>query len=55
MPPKSKLAVTMTDPTMPLNNDGDEILLIDAGGVVRCRVVCAREQARAGVWIEFAD
>jgi hypothetical protein len=32
VPPKDKLIVTMTEPTMPLNNDGDEVQLIDKGG-----------------------
>ena len=55
VPPKGKLTVTMTEPTMPLNNDGDEVLLMDGGGVVRSRVAYAGEQARAGAWVEFAD
>ena len=38
---------------MPLNNDGDEVAIIDAGGVVRCRVAYAGEQAEPAAWIEF--
>ena len=30
VPARGKLTVTMTEPTMPLNNDGDEVVLIDA-------------------------
>ena len=37
-----------------MNNDGDEVTLIDAGGVVRSRVAYTREQARAGVWLKSA-
>ena len=55
VPAKGKLTVTMTNPTMPLNNDGDEIVLIDAGGVVRSRVAYTGLQARAGAWIQFAS
>ena len=38
---------------MPLNNDGDEVVLIDAGGVARSRVAYGEGQARSGAWVEF--
>lgn len=47
------LTVTITEPTMPLNNDGDEVVLIDGSGVARSRVAYAEGQARSGAWIEF--
>ena len=53
VPAKRKLTITMSEPTMPLNNDGDEVQLIDGGGTARSRVAYAAEQATAGVWIEF--
>jgi endonuclease YncB( thermonuclease family) len=50
---KGRLRVVMATPSMPLNNDGDTVLLIDPAGVVRCRVEYTAEQVRAGVWVEF--
>ena len=50
---RGKLTVTMTEPSMPLNNNGDEVLLIDAGGVVRSAVAYGGFEARAGSWIKF--
>jgi hypothetical protein len=38
---------------MPLNNDGDEVLLLDADGVPVSRVTYTERQVRAGEWIEF--
>lgn len=43
--------VTMAPPTMPLNNDGDEVPLIDPAGVVRCRVEYTGQQVRIGTWV----
>ncbi|HEY1603523.1 MAG TPA: thermonuclease family protein, partial [Pirellulales bacterium] len=37
IPAKGKLPITMTDPSMPLNNDGDDVFLIDANGTVRSK------------------
>jgi micrococcal nuclease len=50
---KGKLRIVMTTPTMPLNNDGDTVMLIDPAGVLRCRVDYTAEQVRAGTWVEF--
>ena len=36
--PGKTLVVTMTEATMPLNNDGNNVVLIDAAGVGRSRV-----------------
>jgi hypothetical protein len=40
---------------MPLNNDGDTVLLIDPAGVLRSRVEYTAEQVRVGKWIEFGS
>ena len=53
VPAKGTLTITMTEPTMPLNNDGDEVVLIDGSGVARSRVAYGEGQARSGAWIEF--
>jgi endonuclease YncB( thermonuclease family) len=52
--PRMPLVVTMTKSTMPLNNNGDEVLLIDHDDVVRSRVTYTGEQVRAGVTLRFA-
>ena len=54
VPAGGTLTITMTEPTMPLNNDGDEVVLIDASGVARSRVAYAGEQARSGAWVGSA-
>jgi micrococcal nuclease len=51
---KGKLRIVMTTATMPLNNDGDTVLLINATGVVRSRVAYTGEQVRAGIWIDVS-
>jgi hypothetical protein len=48
------LIVTMTESTMPLNNNGDEVLLIGADGVGRSRVTYSESQVRMGVTLRFA-
>lgn len=45
--------ITLDPPTMPLNNDGDAILLMDADGVPVCRVTYSEKQVRSGEWIEL--
>ncbi len=50
---KGRLTVTMTEPTMPLSNDGGEVLLIDGEGVVRSQVAYGGFEVRAGGWVEF--
>ena len=47
------ITVALPPNTMPLNNDGDIILLLNADGVPVCRVTYSDSQARAGEWIEF--
>ena len=47
------VTITLDPPTMPLNNNGDSILLFDADGVPVCRVTYSEKQVRAGEWIEF--
>jgi len=49
---RAALTVTMTEPSMPLNNNGDEVLLIEGGGVVRSRVAYGERDARSGRWIK---
>ena len=48
---KGRLRIVMTTATMPLNNDGDTVLLIDPAGVVRSRAVYVGEQVQTGIWI----
>jgi endonuclease YncB( thermonuclease family) len=52
--PRESLIVTMTESTMPLNNNGDEVLLIGADGVGRSRVTYSERQVRSGVTLRFA-
>ena len=43
----------MTDPSMPLNNDGDDVFLIDGSGAVRSRVSYSESEVAEGRRIEF--
>ena len=52
--PRKSLIVTMTESTMPLNNNGDVVLLTDADSVGRSRVSYTENQVRAGVTLRFA-
>jgi hypothetical protein len=52
--PGKPLIVTMRQATMPLNNNGDEVLLTDADNVGRSRVGYAESQVRSGVTLRFA-
>ena len=52
--PGKSLVVTMTETTMPLNNNGDIVILIDADGVGRNRVSYSGSQVKAGVVLEFS-
>jgi len=47
------VTIRLDPPTMPLNNDGDEVLLLDANGVPVSRVGYTERQIRTGEWIEF--
>ncbi|MEO2014839.1 MAG: thermonuclease family protein [Fuerstiella sp.] len=47
------LTVTMTDATMPLNNNGDDVVLIDADGVGRSKVSYKASQVKSGVTLRF--
>ena len=51
---KGEIKITMAEPTMPLNNDGDEVLLIDGDGVVRSQVAYGEYDVRSGGWVEVA-
>jgi hypothetical protein len=51
---RMSLIVTMIEATMPLNNNGDEVVLTDADGVGRSRVSYAEGQVRSGVTLRFA-
>ena len=53
MAANGRLRIVMTTPSMPLNNDGGAVMLIDLAGVLRCRVEYTAEQVRAGTWVEF--
>ncbi|MAV34903.1 MAG: hypothetical protein CMJ59_05545 [Planctomycetaceae bacterium] len=49
----SDLVVTMTEPTMPLNNKGDSVLLVDPAGVGRSRASYLKSQVQPGVALTF--
>ena len=51
---REALVVTMAEATMPLNNDGDEVVLLDTEGVGRSRVSYSETQVRAGVAVRFS-
>jgi len=51
--PGKSLVVTMTEATMPLNNNGDEVLLVGRDGVGRSRVAYSAAQVRSGVVVRF--
>ena len=51
---RESLLVTMRESTMPLNNNGDEVVLMDAESVGRSRVSYTAVQVRAGVVLRFA-
>jgi hypothetical protein len=50
---KGKLPILMGDPSMPLNNDGDDVFLIDANGTVRSKVSYSEREVAEGRQIEF--
>ncbi len=50
--PGKTMVVTMTEATMPLNNDGDTVALIEPDGVGRSRVSYSASQVKAGVEID---
>ena len=52
--PMMSFIVTMIEATMPLNNNGDEVLLTDADSVGRSRVSYTENQVRSGVTLRFA-
>ena len=47
------LVVTMTEATMPLNNNGETVALIGPDGVGRCRVSYSGPQARSGAVVRI--
>jgi lamin tail-like protein len=49
--PGSSVTVTLSPNTMPLNNDGDEVFLIDNAGMIRHKVEYDAGQVQAGVVI----
>ena len=51
--PGKHLIVTMTDATMPLNNNGDDVVLVDPDGVGRSKVSYEADQVRPGVTLRF--
>ena len=53
VPKNGRLVVTMTEPSMPLNNDGDEVLLKDSKDVARNKVAYGKADVQSGKWIEF--
>ena len=53
--PKKSLVLTMTETTMPLNNNGDTVVMIDMEGVGRSRVSYSASQVRSGHVIRFEE
>jgi endonuclease YncB( thermonuclease family) len=53
--PGKSLVVTMTEATMPLNNNGDTVVLIDSKGVGRSRVSYSGSQARSGAVVRIGQ
>jgi Lamin Tail Domain/Endonuclease/Exonuclease/phosphatase family len=49
------LAITMTAATMPLNNSGDEVLLVDPQGNIRHKVCYEGSQVQPGVAVTFVQ
>ena len=47
---KGRLRIVMNPPTMPLNNDGDEVVLLDAAGVAVSRATYTEHQVLAKSW-----
>jgi hypothetical protein len=45
----------LTETKMALNNDGNEVVLVDAGGTVRSRVTYTGDHARTGARVEFGQ
>jgi hypothetical protein len=45
----SKRTITLSPGTMPLNNSGDEVFLIDAGGMIRHKVTYSATQVQVGI------
>jgi hypothetical protein len=52
---RGKLRLTVTEPSMPLNNKGDEILLIERDGMVASQVAYGEFEVRAGKWVEIGE
>ncbi len=53
--PQKTLIVTMTEATMPLNNNGDTVILVDSEGVGRSRVSYSESQVRSGNVIQVGQ
>ena len=52
---REEKVVTMTEATMPLNNDGDLIIMMDSEGIGRSRVSYSGSQVRSGGAIEVGE
>ena len=48
------LTVVMTEATMPLNNNGDNVVLSDSEGVGRSQVSYSGAQVKVGAIVKFA-
>jgi endonuclease YncB( thermonuclease family) len=53
IPATARRVIQMTDPSMPLNNDGDDVFLIDGTGAVRSKVSYSDSQVADGRQIKF--
>jgi micrococcal nuclease len=53
VPARSRRVITMTDPSMPLNNDGDDVFLVDGGGTIRSKATYSEREVAEGRRIEF--
>ncbi len=52
---RKSAVVTMTEASMPLNNNGDTLVLVDSEGVGRSRVSYSEQQVRSGVVIQVGQ
>ncbi|HET9529217.1 MAG TPA: lamin tail domain-containing protein, partial [Blastocatellia bacterium] len=53
IPAGSRLTIVLSPNTMPLNNDGDDVKLIDPQGQIKHRVSYTGSQAQSGQRVVF--
>lgn len=55
VPAAGELVITVVHSEFSLNNDGDEVLLLDADGIARSEVLYTEDEVRRGEWLEVGD